>query len=279
MNFNTIKKAEIHLHLDGSISPEILYKAYSKINKINKEKFNQLISVDGTEKNLADYLKKFDIPLQMLQTQQNLEIMTRSVADGLSDENYVYSEIRFAPQLHQRNDISVQDVIEAVLEGINTRQNKNLFVGIILCIMRHRPLEQAFEIVKLAERFRGRGVVGIDIAGDEYSFPIQEFKDVFSYAKAAEIPFTIHAGEARGAESVRTAIEYGASRIGHGIRCIEDDSLVDLIAEKQILLEVCPTSNMQTSVYCDFFKEYPIERLLKKGIRIGLNCDNHTVSR
>lgn len=278
MEFKKIKKSEVHLHLDGSISKETMYKLYGEKNKILREEFDKLIAVDGSEKTLADYLKKFEIPLQILQSRENLERVAMELADRLAVENYIYSEIRFAPHLHLREGLNLSDVVDGVLSGINERKNKNGYVGIILCIMRYLSEEQSFEIVKLAEKFRNSGVVGIDIAGDEKSFGIENFKRTFEMAKSEGIKFTIHAGEARGAESVKKAIEYGALRIGHGIRCVEDESLTDLIAEKEIMLEMCPISNLQTGVYTDYFNQYPVKKLLEKGVKIGINSDNHTVS-
>lgn len=278
MEFEKIKKAEVHLHLDGSISKETLYELYRDKNQILKEEFYKMVSVDGNEKTLSDYLKKFEIPLEILQSYENLERVAREIAQRVTFENYIYSEIRFAPHLHLRKGLSLYEVVSSVSEGINCRIDKSGYVGIILCIMRHLSEEEAFEIVKLAEKFRNSGVVGIDIAGDEKSFSVEKFKRVFEAAKSEGIKFTIHAGEARGAESVKKAIEYGANRIGHGVRCIEDKSLVELIAEKEIMLEMCPISNLQTGVYTDYFNLYPVKKLLEKGVKIGLNSDNHTVS-
>lgn len=271
-------KAEVHLHLDGSISKKALYNLYGREKGIGFDEFEEIVAIKGSVKSLADYLGKFEIPLNIMQNREALESVSCEIADDLAIENYIYSEIRFAPQLHFRNGLKGEEVIASVLKGIENRKNHNSYVGIILCIMRHLSEEEAFEIVKLAENFYGIGVVGIDIAGDEKSFPVSKFKNVFALAKNMGIDFTIHAGEAQGAESVKCAVELGAKRIGHGVRCIEDIEVAKIIAQREIMLEVCPISNMQSSVYNDFFKEYPIRKLLDMGVKIGLNSDNRTVS-
>ena len=278
MEFEKIKKSEVHLHLDGSISKKTLYNLYGREKGIGFDEFEEMVSIKGSVKSLADYLGKFEIPLNILQNRETLESVSCEIADELAIENYIYSEIRFAPQLHFRNGLKGEEVVASVLKGIENRKNHNSYVGIILCIMRHLSEEEAFEIVKLAEKFYGIGVVGIDIAGDEKSFPVSKFKNVFALAKNMGINFTIHAGEAQGAESVKCAVELGVKRIGHGVRCIEDMEVAKIIAEREIMLEMCPVSNMQSSVYKDFFKEYPVKKLLDMGVKIGLNSDNRTVS-
>jgi len=143
--------------------------------------------------------------------------------------------------------------------------------------MRHRDIREGFEIVEMAKYFIDKGIVGIDLAGDEKNYSVDIFKDVFEKAKKFDINMTIHAGEASGAESVKKAIKYGAKRIGHGIRAYEDENLIKEIVEKDIVLEVCPISNYQTKVIDDFSK-YPIKFFLDNNVKISLNTDNRTVS-
>jgi len=134
-----------------------------------------------------------------------------------------------------------------------------------------------YDIVELAKAYKNKGVVGIDLAGDEANYSIDIFKDVFDKARKNNINITIHAGEARGWESVDKAIKYGAKRIGHGIRAFENKKLVEIIAKERILLEICPTSNIQTKVLKDMSK-YPIKYFLEKGVELSLNTDNKMVS-
>ena len=130
---------------------------------------------------------------------------------------------------------------------------------------------------ELTKKYLGKGVCALDLAGAEALYSNEGFVDVFEYAKSLNVPFTLHAGEALGADSVRSAIELGASRIGHGVRSIEDKELLPLLAEREIALELCPTSNMNTCVFPSI-EEYPIRELLNSGVKVTLNTDNLAVS-
>ena len=122
---------------------------------------------------------------------------------------------------------------------------------------------------------RDRGVVGIDLAGAEALYPTKDYVKLFSYAKTLEIPFTIHAGEAAGVESIKAALDIGAKRIGHGVKVIDDEALMERVIKENILLEVCVTSNYQTEA---IKRRHPIEKLYRKGVKISINTDNDTVS-
>jgi adenosine deaminase len=133
------------------------------------------------------------------------------------------------------------------------------------------------ETVECAKRYYGNKVCALDLAGAEGLFPTELYEEVFKKASKYDIPFTIHAGEAAGPESIRKALSYGAARIGHGVRCVEDEALMEELAKKEIPLEVCPTSNMQTKVFGSV-NEYPLKTILARGVHATLNTDNMTVS-
>ena len=138
-------------------------------------------------------------------------------------------------------------------------------------------LQANLETVRVAKEFLGNGVCALDLAGNEAAYPTESFAEVFALAKDLEIPFIIHAGEAAGAESVWQAITLGAKRIGHGIRAIEDPALVAFLKEKQIPLEMCFTSNLQTKATADA-EHYPLPAYLAEGLAVTVNTDNMTVS-
>ena len=153
-----------------------------------------------------------------------------------------------------------------------------LHAGLILCAMRGADNKEAnLETVRVAAKYLGKGVVALDLAGAEALFPTRDFEDVFALARELEVPFTIHAGEADGPDSIRTALAFGARRIGHGVRALEDAALVKELAEKRIPLECCPTSNLNTKMFPDM-AHYPIRALLEAGVRATVNTDNMTVS-
>jgi adenosine deaminase len=134
------------------------------------------------------------------------------------------------------------------------------------------------ETVKLAEQFKNTHIVGFDIAADEAGYPIDNHIAAFRYAREKDIPCTAHAGEAKGAPSVRETLDnFHPSRIGHGVRSIEDPALIQLLKEQHIHLEVCPTSNLQTNIY-DRIADHPIDRLYRSGVSLGINTDGRTIS-
>jgi adenosine deaminase len=144
-------------------------------------------------------------------------------------------------------------------------------------MMRHFPFEKNLEIIKLAKKYLGNGCCAIDLAGSEAQFKTSSFEELFKIAKTEGIPFTIHAGEADGVESLISAINFGTKRIGHGVRCIEDENVVNMILDKGIYLEVCPTSNIDTKTF-NSMKEHSIKKLVDNNILVTISTDNRTVS-
>jgi len=166
-------------------------------------------------------------------------------------------------------------VVAAACEGLH---RTDFPAGLILCCMRGSDnREENLVTVRMTEKYLGRGVCACDLAGAEALFPTKDFKELFDLAKALEVPYTIHAGEADGPESVRCALSYGTKRLGHGVRSIEDPALVTELAEKGITLECCPTSNLHTCMFPSY-EAYPLKDLLAKGLRVTVNTDNMTVS-
>ena len=155
------------------------------------------------------------------------------------------------------------------------KEKCNIGGSLILCIMREDNFENDFETIKVAKRFIEKGVSAVDLAGAEALFPTSDYEDIFKEASNLKIPFTIHAGEAAGADSIKKALEFGAKRIGHGVRCLESLKLVDYLVKNKIILEVCPISNIQTRATGE---NHPIEELYRKGLKVTVNCDNNTVS-
>ena len=230
-----IKKIELHLHLDGSIREETA-------NEILGKKCN-LKAKDKCE-DLNEYLEKFEIPSLILQTKENLERIAYELALDLKKDNVIYAEIRFAPLKHINKGLSLDDVIDAVLNGLS---KVDIETNLILCMMRNDNFDDNKKIIDLAHRYRNRNVVAIDLAGAEAIFKTKDFKDLFLYAKSLNIPFTIHAGEADGYDSIKAAIDFGATRLGHGIKIIDYPDLIEEAKSKNVTLEVCPTSNVQTN--------------------------------
>ena len=263
-----IPKVELHCHLDGSVRLETL----AELSNNSIDAVKSMAVANNKCLDLNDYLSKFSLPVSVMQTSANLERIAYELATDLKNENVIYAEIRFAPMKH----ITILDkyqVVESVLRGLS---RVDLKTNLILCMMRGDDLNTNKEVVDVARHFLNKGVCAVDLAGAEAIYKTSEYKELFDYVKENKIPFTIHAGEADGPVSIRDAISFGATRIGHGIRSIEDPALVELLKEKNVLLEVCPTSNIQTNVV-DNINNHPI-RDLYKNVLVSVNTDNRTVS-
>lgn len=267
-------KIVLHLHLDGSIDMEDAY-LWAKEDglKITKKELEQELQVNDDCHNLNDYLEKFDLPCKLLQTCERLEKTSYHLFLKLSKMNVKYAEVRFAPNKHLAKNLTL---VISVINGMNKANvETGIMGGIILSMMRGDSKEDNIRVINLAQKYLKKGVVAIDLAGAEAIYPTTDYVDLFRYAKIKGIPFTIHAGEAAGVESIKAALDAGAQRIGHGIRAIDDEAIQKIIVDKQVLLEVCMTSNYQTEAVKG---KHPIEKLYNNGIKISINTDNDTVS-
>ncbi|MDO5416368.1 MAG: adenosine deaminase [Lachnospiraceae bacterium] len=273
---------DLHLHLDGSLSPKLLMKLASLegVSLPAKEEKELLPYLSAPEDcaSLNEYLEKFDLPVSCIQSEESLAEAGRGLTEELAAEGLLYAEIRFAPQLHLQKGLSQEQVIQAVIRGLQKgREENGLKTGLILCCMRgSQNKKENLETVRLAGDYLNKGVCGLDLAGAEALFPTGQFADLFSLAKRRGIPFTIHAGEASGPQSVWKALEFGAARIGHGVRSVEDPELLKALRERRTTLEICVTSNYQTKAVPA--GKSPALALLRQGIAVTANTDNRTVS-
>lgn len=265
-----IKKIELHVHLDGSVKIDTI----SKLSNMSYDEVKTKMQVDKSCNSLKDYLEKFDLPLKYMQTRENLKEITKELVDDLVKDNVIYVEIRFAPILHTKEGLSLEDVVDAVISGAD---HSKIEVNLILCMMRGDTFNNNYQVINLADKYLNRGVCAIDLAGNEKEYPNYLYKDLFMIAKEKNIPFTIHSGEADGKDSVIEALKFNPKRLGHGINLEGDLKLIEEIKKKDILLEICPTSNVQTKAI-DSITNHPIYKYYKFGIPISINTDNRTVS-
>lgn len=275
-----MKYIDLHLHLDGSITVEIAKKLAALQNielptKDDKE-LEKLIRVPSDCKNLVEFLKCFDLPLSLLQTPSGLEEATYLILENMKKEGNIYVELRYAPQLHCLKGMNQEDAIKATLRGL---KKSSLKANLILCLMRGEGNDDANkETVELAKKYlvKDGGVVAVDLAGAESLFPTSKYREIFTLVKRYNIPFTIHSGESEGPEGVKLAIEYGTSRIGHGVRIRENKEVMELVKQKRIPLELCPTSNVQTCAVKSL-EDYPLIDYLNYGILVTLNTDDPAI--
>lgn len=269
-DYKLMPKVELHLHLDGSVRLETVAEL------LNREIVDVEKDMVASDKclDLNDYLTKFAIAGKVMQTKENLRRIAYELAFDLKKDGVIYAEIRFAPLKHILGGLNASEVVESVLEGLFQVDIKT---NLILCMMRGDNEKQNMEVIDLACSFIGRGVVAIDLAGAEAIYKTYDYKNLFEYAKKLQVPFTIHAGEADGEDSIKSAIAFGAKRLGHGVNAIFYPKLLEEIKEQDILLEICPTSNIQTNVV-KTLSEHPVRALYDTGISISISTDNRTVS-
>lgn len=270
IDYQRIPKVELHCHLDGSVRIDT---AAELLEKDKKELEYAMVAKNKCE-DLNDYLTKFDIPVEVMQNKYALEKVAYDLSIDMVNDGVIYAEIRFAPLKHIKEDLSIYDVIESVFKGL---QRTDLKTNLILCMMRGDSLQDNMHVIDVAHHYLNNGVCGVDLAGAESIYKTEEYRELFAYAKERNVPFTIHAGEADGIDSIKSALSFGTTRIGHGIRIMEDDKLIKEVINKDILLEVCPTSNIQTRVI-DNYKNHPIKKLYELNVPISINTDNRTVS-
>ena len=266
-----IKKIELHCHLDGSVRPSTAAEYLG----ISVEDAEAKMCYKEKASNLNEYLTKFDIPCMVMQTKEMLERVSRELGEDLVKDNIIYAEVRFAPHKHTKKGLSLDEVVESVLKGF--RSVNNIKINVLLCMMRDFDENTNMEILDLYERFKDKGVCGIDLAGAEGLYPTINFKNLFDEAYRRGIPFTIHAGEADGVLSINAALSFGTKRIGHGIRALDDLNLVNRMVVSDILFEVCPTSNLQTGASRSY-EEHQLRELFDYGASVLINTDNRTVS-
>lgn len=269
---------ELHLHLDGSLSPAIV-RRLAELQQIpvpsDDGEVSTIISVSEGCRDLNEYLEKFDFPCSLLQTEESIAEAFYLLSEELRAQGLLYAEIRFAPQKHCEKGLSQETVVLAAIEGL---QRSALKTGLILCCMRGDDTFDANrETLHLAEKYCGRGVAALDLAGAEALFPTEDYGDIFACARDKGIPYTIHAGEAAGPDSVRAALQFGTKRIGHGVRAAEDETLMRELAERGITLEMCPTSNLNTAIVTKL-ADWPVRKLLDAGVKVTINTDNMSVS-
>lgn len=276
MNFSALPKIELHVHLDCSLSFDLVQKLKPEISPAQ---YQNLYVAPPKCNDLADYLTRANNSIQLLQTRAALQLATLDLFNQLAADQVIYAEIRFAPLEHLTRGLSPKEVVQAVLEAIDQgRESTGIIVGLLLCTLRHYSENQSLDLVHLAQHFQGTAVSGIDIAADESKFSIQNHITAFQYAQKHGINCTAHAGEARGAESVwETLANFAPQRIGHGVRSVEDPMLIDYLLEKNIHLEVCPTSNIQTNVFPKM-ADHSIDFLYRKGVSLSINTDARTIS-
>jgi adenosine deaminase len=271
-----LPKVELHLHLDCSLSYNVVSRL---LPGISPQEFRSKFVVEGKCSSLAEYLTRAPYLVALMQSREALQLSVEDVFEQLAADNMLYAELRFAPLLHLEQGLRPEEVVETVDRTTDACiARTGIEARLILCTLRHYTREQSLQTARLVEQFRGSRVAALDIAGDEAGQPLAPHKPAYDYAHEHGLFVTAHAGEAAGASSVwETLRELAPSRIGHGVRSIEDPELVAFLKERAIHLEVCPTSNVQTSV-CETIHDHPVDKLYRAGVPLNINTDCRTIS-
>ena len=274
-------KIDLHRHLEGSLRLETLLAIATEyeiaLPTFDMEGFRPFVQmVPGDPRSSQQFLGKFQVLRQFYRSKAIIKRVTYEVIADAAADNVKYMELRFTPQaLNNLMHCDYQEVVNWVCEAVDQAvQTLDIQVVLILSMNRHESVEIGEQVLQAAIDFADRGVVGLDLAGQEPGHSGLPFRDLFERAKAEGFGVTIHAGEWAGAANVREAVEVlGADRIGHGIRMVEDPLLFDLLQTRGTVLEVCPTSNVQSGAVADF-NVHPLIPLYKNGIKTTINTDD-----
>lgn len=305
VDLRALPKISLHDHLDGGVRPATIIELAEAIGvDVPVSDPDGLADWFYTQCNagsLVEYLKTFDLSTAVMQTEEGLVRIAREFVQDLAADGVIYGEVRWAPEQHLTRGLSLDAVVEAVQEGIElgvkdaAHSGSDIQIGQLVTAMRHA--DRALEIAELAVRHRERGVVGFDIAGAEAGFPASKHRLAFDYLAAELFPVTVHAGEADGVESIRSALLDGrALRLGHGVRIAEDifierddaeslyatlGPIAEWVRDRKIPLELSPQSNLQTgaiAAWGEELEDHPFDLLYQLDFAVTVNVDNRTMS-
>ena len=281
--FEQLPKTDLHVHLDGSLRLETVVELAREqgveLPSFEIEPLRRAMNLGTNCGSLVEYLKAFDVTLRVMQDAASLFRCAFELAEDAAREGVKYMEVRYAPMLHTRRGLKLTSVVEATLGGLRAAQDVyGIESNLILCGIRNVSPESSLEMAELAVAYKGRGVVGFDLAGAEYDHPAKHHKRAFQLVRDNNINVTIHAGEAYGPESIAQAIHVcGAHRIGHGCRLREDGDLLHYINDHRVALECCPSSNVQTGAVRSL-ASHPLKFYKDLGLRVTVNTDNRLVT-
>ncbi len=276
-----LPKAELHQHLDGSMRPETAVELATEIGmSLTLDQARQQLIAPPRCRDHAELLTFFDLPVALLQTAAALRRVTAELVESMADDGLTYAEIRWAPRLHLERGLSMTGVMEAVASGIGEAASRlgprTPFIGLIVTAMRSHPPAANVELAHAGAAF-GTPVIGFDLAGPEAAYPAPPHAAAFLAAAEGGLALTAHAGEVPGPERIREALAFGVRRIAHGVTAAQDPELMALLRERDVTLDLCPTSNVQTSIVPDL-ASHPLAALHRAGVSVTLSTDDRTVS-
>lgn len=278
-----LPKTDIHCHLDGSLRASTVLELADlqgvELPTRDLKKLEPLLKAGKRTKNLADYLRIFDITLSVLQEGEALYRVAYELVEDAAAENIRHLEVRYSPILHRQKKMPYTAIVDSVVKGLaDAGEEHGVSTGVIICGIRSMDPRHSLRLAELAVEYKGRGVLAFDLAGQEKDYPAKAHRQAFELILKNNVNSTVHAGEAFGAASISQALHYcGAHRIGHGTLLHEDEDLLRYVNDHRIPLEVCLSSNVQTRSVKSA-KEHPFYDYFKRGVRVTLNTDNRLMS-
>ena len=283
--FRALPKVELHRHLEGSLRLDTMLDIATKHGitiPADVLRLSTLVQIQEEDKfTFQNFLAKFNTLRLFYRSPEVIHRITREAVEDAAKDNVRYMELRFTPvALSRAERFPLHDVIDWVISSAKEASEKHgVIVRLIASVNRHESADIAEQVAWLATEHINDGIVAMDLAGNEADFPSQPFYGIFKEAKQAGLHVTIHAGEWGPAYNVREAIEeIGAERIGHGVRVMEDESIVSLARERQTAFEVCITSNYQSGVF-ESLETHPLMQMLDAGLNVTINTDDPSISR
>jgi adenosine deaminase len=285
MDYQKLPKVELHRHLEGSLRLATMLdiaRAHGITVPINITRLSHLVQVQNGEPfTYENFLAKFTTLRMFYRSPEVIHRVTREAIEDAAKDNVRYLELRFAPvALSRAERFPLDEVIDWVCESAQQAAKEfGIMVRLLASVNRHESAELTEQVAWLAANRIGKGLVGLDLAGNEAEFPIQPFTGIFREAQQAGLCITVHAGEWAGATSVRSALEVlNAERIGHGVRILEDEAVVTLARERGATFEVCVTSNYQSGVVSSL-KAHPLLEMMESGLNVTLATDDPSISQ
>ncbi len=278
-----LPKTDLHCHLDGSLRLgtilELAERQRVRLPADTPEGLAKAIHMGEICASLKDYLVAFDVTLAVLQTEEALFRAAHELALDCAAENVRYLEVRYSPVLHTRQGLKPTTILDAVLEGLRAaKRETGITSNVIVCGIRQMDPQTSVRLAELAVAYKGKGVVGFDLAGAEEGHPARKHREAIQLILDNNVNVTIHAGEAYGPESVAQALHWcGAHRIGHGVRLRESGDLLNYVNDHRIPLEMCPSSNVQTRSVAGF-ESHPLKFYFDFGLRVTVNTDNRLIT-
>lgn len=279
--YKQLAKTELHCHLDGSLSMEVI-RELAKMAAIDlpdsDEELKSLITAPSQTESLIDYLKTFDFVRPLLQTKEALQLAAYDVAKQAALENVIYIEIRFAPELSMDKGLSARETVEAVLVGLQQAQEEfGIVAKALVCGMRQSDPALTYDILSNVVEFAPQGLVGFDFAGDEHGFPPRHIENLIRKVQELGYPMTLHAGECGCPNHIADTLKLGIKRMGHVTAIHDQPELIQEFIHQGTTAELCLTSNLQTKA-AKTIEEFPYLALTSAGAKITINTDNRTVS-